>query len=125
MPRLMPSSAPLAFLVGLGRGQQQTEAVGGDAQVLAVDADEFRAAQRPGKAEQEQRPIAQPGQVTRAGGDQLAQLGRGQGRGLAFAAAVPAVDAAQGAADRRMPGGPLEVAQAMRMADRRQAALQR
>jgi hypothetical protein len=91
--------------------------------VLAVDADQLGAAQRPGKAQQQQRAVTQAGQVTATGGDQLAQFGRGQRRGLAAAAAVPAIDAAQRGADGGVAGGPVEPAQAVLLADGSKPAL--
>ena len=90
--------------------------------MLAVDADQLRPAQRPGKAQQ-QGAITKTGQVTAAGGDQLPGLGRGQCRGLP-AAAVPAKDAAEGGANGGMAGGPVEAAQAVLLADGGQPALE-
>ncbi|WP_043345107.1 hypothetical protein, partial [Belnapia moabensis] len=81
-----------------------------EAQVLAVDADQLGPSQRSGKAQQQQRAVAQAGQVTATGGYQLAQLGRGQRRSLAAAAAVPAKDAAQRGTDGGMAGRPVEAA---------------
>ena len=70
-----------------------------------VDADQFGAAQRPGKAQQPQGAVAQPGEVARAGSDQAAKLRGGQGRGLARAAAMAAKDAAERGANGRVARG--------------------
>ena len=83
-----------------GARQVQAQPGVGEAQVLAVDAHQLRAAQRPGEAQQ-QGAVAQPGEVAGAGGDQLAELRRGQRRGAAGPTAVPALDAAQ----RGLDGG--------------------
>ena len=107
------------------RGQQDPQPGLGEAQVLAVDADQLGPAQRPGEADQQQGAVAQPGGVAAAHRDQLLQLGRGQRRGLAAAAAVLAGDALQGGADRRVAGRPGQAAQPVLLADGGEAPVER
>ena len=59
-------------------------------------------AQRAGVAEQQQRPVALSGRRGIAGRDQAAHLLGRQRGGLPWRAAIPALDAAQRVADRRM-----------------------
>ena len=59
----------LAFLVGLGGGQQDPQPGFGEAQVLAVDPDQLGPPQRPGEADQQQGAVAQPCGVAAAGRD--------------------------------------------------------
>ncbi len=67
-----------------------------------IETDEFRTPQRAGKAEQEERAVAETGEIRAAGCDQpLDVLGSERRRSPRWLA-MGACDATQGLADRRM-----------------------
>ena len=96
----------LPGLVGLSARDAQPQAAGDDGHILDMQGNQFGAAQRTNEAEQQQRPVAAAAGALVAGGQQLAQHGQGQRRGLPHRAAVLAQRALQRALDvamRRIP----------------------
>jgi hypothetical protein len=116
---------PLPRGVALAAGDQQAQALGGEADVFALDGDQPAPPQRPGEAEQQEGAVAGAGEAAVAAGEQAADLGGGQRRGLAGRGAVPAQDAAQRVADRRMAGVPGVAGQRVGPADGGEAAAER
>lgn len=85
---------------------------------------QFRPAQRPGIADQQQDAVAQPPEPIIAGGEQAAGLEGGQGGGLADGHAALAMNAAQRMADPRIdaPGQRLQPMRRSSAAKRRSSA---
>jgi hypothetical protein len=81
-PRGRPISAPLPGLVGLGPDDAQPQAAGDHGHVLDLQRHQLRAAQRPGEAEQQQSTVTPAACAGIAGGDEPAQHGERQRRGL-------------------------------------------
>ena len=95
---------------------------GVEAQMVVVDGDELGAPEGAGEADQEQRPIAQPGEIVGTGGEQLLHLDRGERGGGPHRTRMRATDAAQRVADGRMGGDEQQTAPAVMIGDGGDAA---
>ena len=108
--------------------QGQPDAAVGLFQVLEADRRELRAAERAGKADQQERAIAQAAEVPRDRRQQAAQDGGGGrdllARQLALAGGV-ALDAGQRLGDADIVGGDRAAGGAVQIADRGAAQFQR
>jgi len=90
-----------------------------------IDPDELRAAEGTGEADQEQRPVAQAGEVARADFDQPLDLRGGQRRRRPHRAGMGPGDARESLADRRVAGRPGAAETAVVRGDRRHPPAQR
>ena len=93
--------------------------------MLDLDAGELGAPQRRGVAEQQQRPVAQAGEVAAARRHELPHLGGGEGGGAPLRRPVAAGDAAQRLADGGVAGVEALFGRAVRPADGDQPPAQR
>jgi hypothetical protein len=91
-------------------------------EVLDIGADQLGAAQRAGKAEQQNRPIAMTREILAAAVEQLAQQIRRQGRRLLHRTSLGALEAGQDIGDRRVPAIEREAFHAVLMRDPGQRA---
>jgi hypothetical protein len=96
----MPISAPAPSLSVFERVIR----VVGPGQMLDVEPDEFRSAERAGKAHQEKRLVADAGHVVAADLDELLDVGGGEGGRSARWLAMRPTDASQGLPDGWVPG---------------------
>ena len=103
-PRILGrvTSAPFPAWSALLRGMWMTTPSASNGRCTRSIATSSRAAQGAGEARQEQRAVAQAGQVFGTAGDQLLDLNGGQGCCRAHWPAVLARDADQGFPDRRL-----------------------
>ena len=111
---------PLPRFICLATQNANTQSVGSQSHILDLQRHHFGAAQRPGKADQQQGAIAAAALAAVAGGDDAAEHVQRERRGLFHRPSVFAQHALQGLLDiamRRVPG---QVVEPVHFADGRQ-----
>jgi hypothetical protein len=116
----------LAVLVGFGVGQEHAHPVRAEGEVGDPDADQLRATESAGEAEQEERAVAFAAQAPVAGAGDPDHIGGEQRRRPALRPpAVAAGDALQGLAQLGVVGVERQAEQGVRLGDRGEPAGQR